>query len=183
MSNPFIDKHDKIQMLLSKKLSKDHTLNRPGSGTAKFTYIESWQAIQLANQIFGYSGWSCSIIEMVNDYCEQDAQGKYSVGITATVRITLKDGNSHEDVGYGSSEGQSKKGPAIEKAKKEAISDARKRALRLFGDALGNCLYDKAHLKRIGTKNGNIGDDLLQPGMIDEMNSYHSIKEEHKVNK
>ena len=29
----------------------------------------------------------------------------------------------------------------------EAVSDARKRALRLFGNALGNCLYDKQHLQ------------------------------------
>lgn len=31
----------------------------------------------------------------------------------------------------------------------EAVSDARKRALRLFGNRLGNCLYDKQHLKKI----------------------------------
>ena len=38
-----------------------------------------------------------------------------------------------------------RKGAAIEKAKKGAISDARKRALRLYGDALGNCIYDKQY--------------------------------------
>ena len=70
------------------------------------------------------------------------------------VRVTLKDGTSHEDVGYGTAENP-KKGAAIEKAKKEAVSDARKRALRLFGDALGNCLYDKEHLKRLKTSRGN----------------------------
>lgn len=32
------------------------------------------------------------------------------------------------------------KGMALEKARKEAISDARKRALRLFGNGLGNCV-------------------------------------------
>ena len=69
------------------------------------------------------------------------------------VRVTLKDGTSHEDVGYGTAE-LPKKGLAIEKAKKEAVSDARKRALRVFGDALGNCLYDKDHLKRLKTKAG-----------------------------
>lgn len=29
------------------------------------------------------------------------------------------------------------------------MSDARKRALRLFGNALGNCLYDKEHLVKL----------------------------------
>jgi hypothetical protein len=31
------------------------------------------------------------------------------------------------------------------------VSDARKRALRLFGNALGNCLYDKQHLQKLKT--------------------------------
>jgi len=80
--------------------------------------------------------------------------------VTAVVRVTLKDGTFHEDVGYGTAENP-RRGQAIEKAKKEAVSDARKRVLRLFGDALGNCLYDKSHLKRIKTSAGNKGDDLL----------------------
>jgi hypothetical protein len=40
-------------------------------------------------------------------------------------------------------------GTAIENAKKEAVSDARKRALRIFGNALGNCIYDKEHIKKV----------------------------------
>lgn len=73
-----------------------------------------------------------------------------------------------QDVGFGQSE-QRQKGMAIEFAKKvflhycilviylylyfikikEAVTDARKRALRFFGNALGNCIYDKEHLKSI----------------------------------
>lgn len=74
--------------------------------------------------------------------------GKISCGITAVVRVTLKDGTYHEDVGYGVSEGIRGKGAALEKAKKEAVSDALKRALRLFGNSLGNSVYDKEHLKQ-----------------------------------
>lgn len=82
------------------------------------------------------------------------------MGVTAVVRVTLKDGTFHEDVGYGTAE-MPKRGQAIEKAKKEAVSDARKRVLRLYGDALGNCLYDKNHLKRIKSTAGNQGEDML----------------------
>ncbi len=57
--------------------------------------------------------------------------------------MQLKDGCFHEDIGFGHSEGVKEKGKALEKAKKQAISDARKRALRLFGQALGNSVYDK----------------------------------------
>lgn len=69
------------------------------------------------------------------------------MGVSATVRVTLRDGSFHEDVGYGCAEG--KKALALEKAKKEAATDALKRALRFFGDALGNCVYDKQYVRKI----------------------------------
>ena len=48
-----------------------------------------------------------------------------------------------QDVGYGTGDNQRNKAAALEKAKKEAITDGIKRALRFFGNLLGNCLYDK----------------------------------------
>ena len=41
------------------------------------------------------------------------------------------------------------KAQAFEKAKKEATTDALKRALRSFGNLLGNCVYDKDYLQRV----------------------------------
>jgi DNA recombination protein Rad52 len=41
------------------------------------------------------------------------------------------------------------RGQAFEKAKKEAVTDALKRCLRAFGNAMGNCLYDKTFLRNI----------------------------------
>lgn len=41
------------------------------------------------------------------------------------------------------------KAPAFEKAKKEATTDALKRALRNFGNVLGNCIYDKEYLAKV----------------------------------
>lgn len=46
-----------------------------------------------------------------------------------------------QDIGYGSSTNIPDRGACLEKAKKEAASDALKRALRLFGNGLGNCIY------------------------------------------
>jgi recombination DNA repair RAD52 pathway protein len=34
-------------------------------------------------------------------------------------------------------------------AKKEAVTDATKRALKTFGNVLGNCLYDKEYAKEV----------------------------------
>eukprot|EP01096_Ripella_sp_DP13-Kostka_P002416 TRINITY_DN13237_c0_g1_i1.p1 TRINITY_DN13237_c0_g1~~TRINITY_DN13237_c0_g1_i1.p1 ORF type:complete len:372 (-),score=149.09 TRINITY_DN13237_c0_g1_i1:38-1123(-) len=163
----------KIGYLLQQRLGKEFVVTRPGAGGTKFTYLESWKAISLANQIFGFNGWSCTIADLNVDYSEE-IQGKYHVGVTAIVRVTLRDGTSHEDIGFGSGENPKKLG-AIELAKKEAVSDARKRALRLFGDALGNCLYDKDHLKRVKSQSSYAPTaGFLQTAMVEEYGMYSS---------
>ncbi len=49
----------------------------------------------------------------------------------------------YKDIGYGHIENCKGKAPAFEKAKKEGTTDGLKRALRNFGNLLGNCVYDK----------------------------------------
>jgi len=132
-----------ISSLLEQKLGADEVTFRTGAGNQSVGYLETWRAIELANEIFGYDGWSSSVINLSQDFC--DGTDRVSVGISAVIRVQLKDGSFHEDVGYGLGEG--KKGAALEKAKKEAISDGLKRALRLFGNHLGNSIYDKTHMK------------------------------------
>ncbi|XP_068579389.1 DNA repair protein RAD52 homolog isoform X2 [Cebidichthys violaceus] len=72
--------------------------------------------------------------------------GKFYVGVSAFVKVQLKDGSFHEDVGYGVSEGLRSKALSLEKARKEAVTDGMKRALKCFGNALGNCILDKEYL-------------------------------------
>ena len=74
---------------------------------------------------------------------------KVSLGLSVVVRVTLKDGTFHEDVGYGHMENAKGKAAAFEKAKKEGTTDALKRALRNFGNVLGNCIYDKEYLGKV----------------------------------
>lgn len=137
-----------IQNQLNQKLSKEDTCSRQGPAGIRLTYVESWKVIQNANRIFGFDGWSCSIIDLSLDFLDE-RQGKFHVSYSCVVRITLREsGTFHEDCGSGTGD-STNKATAIESAKKEAVSDARKRALRLFGDALGNCLYDKNYLKEI----------------------------------
>ena len=45
------------------------------------------------------------------------------------------------------SEGMRSKALSIEKARKEAVTDAMKRALKSFGNLLGNCLSDKDYVR------------------------------------
>ena len=41
------------------------------------------------------------------------------------------------------------KAMGFEKTKKEATTDALKRALRNFGNVLGNCIYDKNYVAKV----------------------------------
>jgi DNA recombination protein Rad52 len=54
-----------------------------------------------------------------------------------------------QDIGYGHIENCKGKAAAFEKAKKEGTTDALKRALRSFGNVLGNCIYDKDYLNKV----------------------------------
>ena len=141
------DNKTELQELLEDKLPSDYTSKRQGPCGLKLTYVESWKLVELSNAIFGFDGWSCCITNLNVDFIDED-HGRFRVGVTAIVRVTLKSGSYHEDVGVGMAENP-RKGPAIELAKKEAVSDGRKRALRLFGNYLGNSLYDKDYVKTI----------------------------------
>lgn len=99
---------------------------------------------------------------------ENEHTGKMTLGLSVIVRVTLKDGTFHEvrasgydympccltcplsqDIGYGHIENCRGKAAAFEKAKKEGTTDALKRALRNFGNVLGNCVYDKDYLSKV----------------------------------
>ncbi|KAF1921705.1 hypothetical protein BDU57DRAFT_592438 [Ampelomyces quisqualis] len=138
-----------LQSRLNKQLGPEYISTRPGNGGGKVAYLEGNKAIALANEVFGFNGWSSSLGQVQIDYVDEGQNGKISLGLSIVVRITLKDGTYHEDVGYGSIENGKGKAASFEKAKKEAATDGLKRALRTFGNVLGNCLYDKEYLKKV----------------------------------
>ncbi|KAG8983303.1 DNA repair protein rad52 [Tulasnella sp. 427] len=136
-----------LQAKLDRKLGPEYISTRAGM---KLTYVEGWKAINLANEVFGFHGWSSSITSLTVDFIDYNEQSqRYNVGVTAIVRVTLRDGVYHEDVGYGVLENTKQKGPALDKCKKEAVTDGIKRALRNFGNVLGNCLYDKRYTSEV----------------------------------
>ncbi|KAJ3317246.1 DNA repair protein rad52 [Blyttiomyces sp. JEL0837] len=147
---PFLsDERDTIARNLAKNLGPENLATRGGPGGSKLTYLEGYRAIAIANEIFGFDGWSHSITDTCVDYCDVTREGNaVSVGISVIVRVTLKNGTYHEDIGYGSIDNAKGKGAAFQKAKKEAVTDALKRAFKSFGNAMGNCVYDKEFLKK-----------------------------------
>lgn len=169
ISNATASKIAELQAKLNKKLGPEFISQRPGPGGGpKLTYAEGWKVINLANEVFGFNGWSSSIVNMSTDYIDQNEDTKrFNVGVSAVLRVTLRDGVYHEDVGYGMLENSKSKGAALDKVradllhfilaseqdepqcKKEAVTDGIKRALRTFGNVLGNCLYDKQYTAEV----------------------------------
>lgn len=113
-------------------------------------YLTAEKCIGLANEVFGFNGWSSSIQNIQVDFADENPQTqRVSIGLSVIVRITLRDGTYHEDIGYGSIENARGKAMAFEKAKKEGTTDALKRTLRSFGNVLGNCIYDQDYVKQV----------------------------------
>ena len=63
--------------------------------------------------VFFFSFFLMKLPDFVDHY-----NSRYYVGISARVRVQLKDGVYHEDIGYGVSEGMKSKALSIEKARK-----------------------------------------------------------------
>ena len=142
------DEVTNIQEKLSRQLGPEFISKRKGPGFSSVQYLEGWKAINLANEIFGFDGWSTEVKEFKVDYIDE-RQGIVSIGLSCTVRVIVKSGAFREDVGYGSIDNCKNKAMAFDKCKKEAVTDGMKRALRQFGNALGNCLYDKDFLQHV----------------------------------
>ncbi|TFK20914.1 Rad52/22 double-strand break repair protein [Coprinopsis marcescibilis] len=144
-------RHAALQAKLNQRLGPEYVSQRPGPGGGpKLTYAEGWKMINLANEVFGFNGWSSRVVSLTTDFMDYSEESRrYNIGVTAIVRVMLRDGTFHEDIGYGLLENTKSKGQGLDKCKKEAVTDGIKRALRNFGNLMGNCLYDKSYTHEI----------------------------------
>ncbi|XP_008299122.1 DNA repair protein RAD52 homolog [Stegastes partitus] len=142
------EEYQAVHNALRQKLGPEYISTRVAGGGQRVCYIEGHRVISLANEMFGYNGWSHSISQQNVDFVDL-INGRFYVGVSAFVKVQLKDGAFHEDVGYGVSEGLKSKALSLEKARKEAVTDGMKRALKCFGNALGNCILNKEYLLAI----------------------------------
>lgn len=135
---------------LQAKLPSDLVKTRSQSGQT-FSYIEGYQAIEHANQIFGFGRWSGTVerLDQVSATAtEKDKGAQYRAAYLCVYRVRVDspvtgDSTEFSDVGYGSGISYNSMGDAIESAAKEAVTDAMKRTLRNFGNQFGLTLYDK----------------------------------------
>ena len=103
-----------------------------------FTYIPWNESVKQANRVFGIGSYHIEVAEV-----RQEGEG-----YMARVRVTVSPSDSNpivrEGVGYNE---LSTARNAADTAVKGATSDALNRALKLFGDAFGLYLYDKAEVR------------------------------------
>ena len=166
-----------LQAKLDKQLGPEYISARPGPSGSKIHYLTGEKSINLANEVFGFNGWSSSIQNIQIDFVDENAQtDKISLGLSVIVRITLKDGTYHEDIGYGHIENCKGKAAAFAKAKKEGTTDGVKRALRTFGRVLGSCINDKDYLKRVTRM--KVGQGRWDEAALHRHTDYVPIKKE-----
>lgn len=57
-----------LQSRLNRQLGPEYISTRPGNGGGKVAYLEGNKAIALANEVFGFNGWSSSLGQVQIDY-------------------------------------------------------------------------------------------------------------------
>ena len=132
---------DETLHFLQQELDEDLVSTRETGENRGARYIEGWQAIEQANEAFGYGGWSYDLVDVRR---ETTLGGREFYA--AIVRVHAL-GVTREDTGVSIVEIRRDAAPetarpaSYETARKGAVTDALKRALRGFGPQFGNALY------------------------------------------
>lgn len=142
--------------VLQRGLGPAYVSKRVGPGGIKVPYLQGGDAIFLANEFFGNAYWSSRLVHRDVE-CRQEPDKKWicDAVYVSEVKVTWSDlgvTNSHEGTGAGGGKKRTTRMEALEEAVKEAETDSVKRALRFYGEATGNCLYDpdfRLHVERI----------------------------------
>ena len=132
---------------LQSELSADRIKVRD-KANIKLSYLEGFDIIDTANNIFGYGNWAYTISSLEQVSQEVNANQNVVVCYKAIVKVDVYDIDhstmiSRQDVGFGTGVARNL-ADAHENSAKEAVTDALKRSLRSFGNQFGNSLYDKS---------------------------------------
>jgi len=132
---------------LSAPLDPKRISNRKQGGT-QLKYLEGWDDIAKANEIFGFDGWQRGITNLdkiIDRTFKKDGKDGIEVGYLCVYWVDV-DGQRVGDVGYGTGISYGSPNAAHELAVKEAVTDAMKRCLRSWGEQFGNSLYNKDYI-------------------------------------
>ena len=139
--------NDQQTKALQSELSADRIKVRD-KANIKLSYLEGFDIIDTANNIFGFGGWAYTISSLEQVSQEVNANQNVVICYKAIVKIDVYDIDhstmiSRQDVGFGTGVARNL-ADAHENSAKEAVTDALKRSLRSFGNQFGNSLYDKS---------------------------------------
>lgn len=116
--------------------------HRPGPGGRQLRYISGKTAIDTANRVFGFGRWGYKVVSRSHELMQDEKKGTVIEFYTADIELSVV-GCAFPFPGDGMGIVNSPTVESHEKARKEATTDALKRALRHFGDQFGLCLYDE----------------------------------------
>lgn len=157
---------EQIKDALKADIPRDCVKTRQQAGE-ELRYVTGHYVIDRANAVFGPDGWTVEVISLTEVFRgsrpgRNAADGDNVVIVwTARVRVTAH-GVMREDVGTGSADCAPRNlAQSVEKGQKEAVTDAIKRTLRLFGNSLGLALYDK--------EGSGVGHSTLALDLIEEV--------------
>ena len=141
--------NDKQMKALQSELSKDRIKVRD-KANIKLSYLEGFDIIDTANNIFGFGGWAYTISSLEQVSQEVNANQNVVICYKAIVKVDVYGIDhstmiSRQDVGFGTGVARNL-ADAHENSAKEAVTDALKRSLRSFGNQFGNSLYDKSKI-------------------------------------
>jgi DNA repair and recombination protein RAD52 len=137
--------NDEVTAKLGKPLDPTRVKHRQGGGGMQLAYIKGHDAIDTANQIFGFGNWGFDLLsnELINVLGENgEILGGY---YAARVKLTVAGCVPITEEGVCPiQEGRNPRAKidAHDMARKGAVTDAMKRAFRCYGDQFGNSLYD-----------------------------------------
>lgn len=149
---------------LAQPLSADAVRTREQAGQ-RLSYVDGHHVVSRANEVFGHDGWGYTVRD-VREVYRGERPGKDStpnlvIVYEALVRVEAL-GVAREDVGIGQCDASPRAlAQGIEKGRKEAVTDALKRALRTFGPSFGLALYDKEQRDVVA----------LPPGALDALDA------------
>ena len=155
-------------------------------GNINLSYLEGFDIIQTANDIFGFGNWEYFISKLDIVSQEQNHNQNHIICYKAVIKISIHNQEhlqtiSREDVGFGTGIAKTL-ADANEGAAKEAVTDALKRAMRSFGNQFGNSLYDKSknHTQKISYNQNNTNHHNYQPQQNKPQNTNQPIQQPYK---
>ena len=143
-----VDGWDSLPPAITEKLSQplDPSLvsQRRGRAGRSYAYIEGHTVIDQANRIFGFGGWGFDlagevVLREIENVDPKTGEVRRIRAYSAPVRVTVPGAPPRTDVGFHTVAEDT--GEGHETAFKGCVTDGLKRALRSFGEQLGNSLY------------------------------------------